>query len=184
MNGTSRQRLLSIAAVTCLALLVADRTILQPLIRSYRERAERIHVLQTELARAQHLIGQAEAWEARLREFGARALPGDASTAESIVITAVRRWASATRLNLTATRPRWTDDEDGTAQVFELRITAGGNLEAVARFLYEVETSPMPLRVTNLAIASTSANPRYLTLTVDVHAVLWNPGTPAAGDAS
>ncbi|MBT3379961.1 MAG: hypothetical protein HN742_02990 [Lentisphaerae bacterium] len=184
MTGNSRQRLLSVAAVACLALLVADRTILQPLLRSCRERSARIRVLEAELAQAEHLSGQAEAWQTRLQEFGANALPGGTSAAESVLITAARRWADKTRLQLSATRPRWTDADGDQPRIFELRITAAGTLEAVARFLYEVETSPMPLRVANLTIASTSSNPRHLTLTVDVCAVLWSPDTPAKGDAS
>ena len=164
MGTNPRERLLIIAALVCIAAFAGDRFIVGPLVGAWKARNERIASLEQMVATGEQLLERREAITQRWDEMRARSLPADAADAENRVLNAVGDWAIASRLNVVALKPRQLLDN---AQVFsglEVRVSANGTLESVARFLYELERSPLPLRVENVEIRARDNNGADLSL--------------------
>lgn len=178
MSAHVRQRLLLYGAASCMGLLLADRLVVGPVADAMRHRGRRFDALQREVQAAHLLIDQADAWEMRLQEFREHALPPGRSAAENEVIKTIREWAGESALTVTAMRTRWRPEE--RFPCLEVHLNAGGDLEAVARFLHTAETARPPIRVTNVAMTSSSSSRGMLSLTVDLEAAAWQEA-PAAG---
>jgi hypothetical protein len=65
----------------------------------------------------------------------------------------------------------------------ESRVVASGDLSALSRFLYELETSPMALRLQGVEISSSKSDGQQLALGLQVSGLVLTPqpDRPTAG---
>ena len=151
MNALSRHRLLLYVMIGVLGLLFMDRLVLTPLWSLWSERQTRIGDLQAAVEEAQALCDREEGIRRRWQSMLDGSLPSSESEGESLVLRSVNEWAGAHGVQITTVKPRWsTDDEDAT--VLECRATALGSLRALGSFLHALETSPLALRVEEVAL--------------------------------
>ena len=152
MSAKQRTVLLGIAAGICLFGLVADRLVLTPLARGWRERARRIRELELIVRKGQALLAKEALWEQRLSELEAQELPEDGSAAESLLLSALDDWARESGFHLTSLRPRWTE-ERGQGRRLELRASGTGRMTAIVDFFFELESSRLALLVEDLELS-------------------------------
>ena len=67
------------------------------------------------------------------------------------------------RITFTALNPQWHSHEEGYATL-ECRASATGDQAGIARFLYELETDPLAVRLENCEIATSDKEGRRLVL--------------------
>jgi len=170
MTTSRRQNLLGAAAVLCVMLLSADRVVVGPLIRVWHARTTQINTLEVDLEHATVMADRVDVLSARVALFRSRQLPENPSDAENVVIRSVREWADASAVTAVSMRPHWGQTRDGSP-VLELRVTGKADLGGAARFLYAVETSPLPLRVPQVELVHTG-DPSDLSLTVRIEGIL------------
>jgi hypothetical protein len=147
MTNKQRERLLVVGALSCIVLFVGNIAIINPLTAAWKARSEEIGKLETSITSGNTLVTRRAHIEDQYREMRGRSLPADRAVAQAIVQEAVGTWARNSRLNVTSIKPRWVVTSDDPAQQLEVRVSAGGSIEAVSRFLYELEQDPMALRV-------------------------------------
>ncbi len=145
-----KQRLLLIAGV-CVALLAGDRLVLSPLASSWKSRSARIQELKKSISNGNMLLDRRDTLLKRWDAAKTQVLPADGPTAENKVLSAVNGWASSSGLSVNSLLPRWIEDEDVGPRV-EVRVSGTGNLDEVSRFLYELETSEMALRLESVEL--------------------------------
>jgi hypothetical protein len=144
---------IALLAVLAVALLVADRYVIAPVLESGQElEAERQRVV-GELERATLLFERRRLMARRWQEMTEGGLSADPSRAEQRVLHALRDWAQAEGLSLASLRPDRMDGEDGVGEV-TVAVAGTGTMRAVARFLYRVERTELPLRVRELQLGS------------------------------
>jgi hypothetical protein len=151
MNSQGRHRWLLIAAVACIVLLAGDRFILTPLMNTWKQRAMHIEQLEQSIENGELLLERSAMLEDRWAEANEAALPTDAAQAENLVLNAVNDWGGAAGFNITALKPRWMVDEELGPRL-EIRVSGGGSLTAVSRFLYMLETDSLPLRLEDVEL--------------------------------
>lgn len=171
MTIPRRQRMLGITALACALFLLADRLIFSPCAAAYRMRREQIVNLEQELARAQDALDMKPRWQSRLAEFSVQNLPEDSSKAEHTVLSELRLWASEAELDLETVRPRRVVQKE-SPEVLDVRLTAHGNMGAVAKFLYTMETAPMPIVIQKTDLAAGKANPGELSVTLQFQVLM------------
>ena len=150
---SKRERLLAAATVLAVAVLALDRFLLAPFM-DLRAQAE---------TEKQSLIGQMEratslfALKGRLRpkwdEMLAGGLKGDPFDAETQVLHAVRDWSQEAGLDLASVKPERVALE-GDIQEITFQAAGTGPMSAVARFLWLLETTSLPLRIKDLQLGS------------------------------
>jgi len=135
MNGKGREKLLFIAAISCLLLLGGERLILRPLLSPWKERNAEIERLQQQLSSSEILLDRRDSIRERWEDMQKRSLPANKGAAENIALNAVGVWARESGLSVTGMKPRWIENDEAGDQL-EVRVSASGQLRSVARFLY------------------------------------------------
>lgn len=171
MEIRNRQKLLIILAAIAVAILLGDRVIFTPLVNQWKERTAKIAELKKSISGGTALLQREQTIRERWSQMETNALPGNVSVAESRMLNAFDKWSRDSRVVVTAIKPQWKPtDED--YMTFECQAEATGNMDALARFLYEIEKDPLGLKFQGLEISTRDASGQQLALTLQLSALL------------
>lgn len=173
MKIRSRQELLLLIAGLTIAVLACDRLVITPLMRTWKERAAQIKLLEGSISKGQSLRDRDSALRERWEAMRTNSLPSDASTAENALLQAFERWARESRISVTSIKPQW---KRGTENYLELecQADASGTMETLSRFLHHVEKDPMAVKIKELTIASRDKDGQQLNLALQVSGLVLN----------
>jgi hypothetical protein len=154
LNLPDRQRWLVILAAAGVALLILEYWVRAPLTAIWQTHSVEIVKLRKNVADGRYLIARAPQLQQTWDEMQANALPKDPAQAEQDVIAAVDRWGRANNIELGSIRPQWKRGATDRYSLLECRVDATGSLPTISRFIYELEHSPLALRVDSVEITS------------------------------
>ena len=80
-------------------------------------------------------------------------LPQDVSVAENHLLTAFERWSRASGISISSIKPQWKQTTEDH-KTLECHADAFGTIQALNRFLYEVEKDTLALRVEAVEITT------------------------------
>jgi len=149
----NRQQVLIMSAIAIVAILAADRIIINPLSSLWSARSKRIVELRKKVQAGKRLVGRERSLRTHWDEMRTNTLPANPSIAEQQVLSAFNRWSEDSRVTITSISPQWKHDADEYTTL-QCRVEASGNLNAVSKFLYNMEKDPMALRLETLEISS------------------------------
>jgi hypothetical protein len=175
LDPQNRQRVLVIAAAAGVGLLVLDRIVLMPLLAHWQQRSAQIVQLGKDVARGRSAIERAAFTESRWQEMQSQALPKEPAQAEQDLISAFDRWGRANTIELASIKPQWKRGTGDRHSLLECRVDASGTLGALARFLFEVEKSPMALRIESVELTARDNNGQRLGLSLLVSGLRFAP---------
>jgi hypothetical protein len=147
LNLPNRQRLLLILAGTGVSLLILDRIAVTPLTKHWQARTAEIDTLRKSVASGREMIARATLTQKQWADMQANALPKDPAQAEQDLVSALNRWGRSCGIDFGAIRLQWKRGASDRYSTLECRVDATGALSNLSRFLFEVENSPMALRV-------------------------------------
>ena len=177
MNINGRQQILALVAVAAIALFLGDRLIISPLTKAWKDRSQRITSLQKSIAQGELLLER----DNRIREqwsgMRTNTLPENLSAAENEVLKAFNRWSEESRISVSAIKPQWRRSAEDH-MLLECRADTFGSMEALSRFLYEIEKDPLALRVEAIEISARDNNGQQLAMAVQVSGLLLTPEEP------
>jgi hypothetical protein len=108
----------------------------------------------------------------------------DASTAESQIIRSVGDWAAESRLQLSSVKPDRAE-KDKQFQKITFRANAIGSMSAISQFVWKIQTSKIPIRITDITITTRRDGMDDLTLELGISTLFQPPepveAKPAAG---
>ncbi len=167
MNIKNRQQILTIAAVAIVAIFALDKLVLTPLGHAWTDRNKRIKDLRDRVGNGYQLLKREDALRTRWDQMRTNTLPNNQSLAEQILLKDFDKWSKDSGLGLTSISSQWKHD-DNDYMTLQYRIEAGGSLNAVTRFLYEMEKSPTALKLDNVEVSAHDNEGQQLTLGVQV----------------
>ena len=174
MQIKNRQQFLAILAISAVALFAADKLIRAPLMASWQQRAAQIKSLRQKVADGHNWQQREEALRNRWQRMRSNTLPTNPSLAEQQVVKALDRWCRDSGINRDSFTPQWKKDSDDYTTL-ECRVEATGNINAVTRFLYDIESDPMALRLENVEVSTRDAEGQVLTLGLQLSALVLAP---------
>ena len=154
LNIPNRQKLLVMLAGAAVALYMLDGIVFTPLTKMWQAHTAEIARLKKSVASGRSLIARATQTERVWAEMQANALPKDAALAEQDVITAFDGWGRANNIEISSIRPQWKRGATERYSLLECRVDATGTLSTLSRFVYELERSPLALRVDTVELTS------------------------------
>lgn len=169
MKIKNREKLLTIGAIAAVAILAGDRLVYSPLVRTWNDKKIRIAELNRSLTKGEGLLRSERSIRERWDDMKKRSLPADVSKAENDVLQAVVRWQQESQIGLTSIKPQWkrTDEDFATLECrADAGGAAGGSIEAVSRFLYELEKDPLALKIEGVEITSRDTAGQQISLAV------------------
>ncbi len=176
MKIENRQHALAFLAAAGVALLVADKVILAPLISGWKQRTARIAELKKSITQGSLVLQRESRIRERWQHMRTHTLPDDVSEAENEVLKAFERWSDDSHISVSSIKPQWKRAGDDYVTL-ECRADAFGSIQTLARFLYNVEKDPLALKVETIEITSRDDNGQQLALSLQVSGVLLNEPT-------
>ena len=177
---SKRERILAIATILVLGALALNAIIIKPLSARREQTTNEKLELEAQLAEAQNVFERRRMLERKWKGLLSEGMRSDAD-AESRVARALNEWSRQTRLTLTSVKPERSATDKGLNEITFVMAGRGG-LEAVASFLYRIETSELPVKVTDMQLGSTSESGDNMSLQLRLSAVY--PGAPKASEKS
>jgi hypothetical protein len=177
MQIKNRQHMLAFVAAAGVGLLVADRMVVTPLRDAWRDRTARIVELRKAVTQGAQLRGRERIIRDRWNSMNTNTLPENVSAAENAVLRAFDRWSQDSRISIASIKPQWKQADDDY-MTYECRADAFGSLQAITRFLYEIEQDPLALKIESVEINARDNTGQQLSLGLQVSGLRLNSTKP------
>jgi len=164
MKINNRQQLLAIAAIGVVIVFAFDKLVLTPLTASWKERSAAIRQLRKSINQGRMSLDREQVTRNRWNEMRKNTLPLNGSQAEQEVLKAFDKWSEESRISVTSIKPQWKRGATDDYSLLECRVDAAGSLPTLTRFLYEVEHSPMALKIESVEITTRDNNGQQIAL--------------------
>jgi hypothetical protein len=153
MAISKRERTIIIATAAAAVLLLGDKYFLTPYLETRGRVALETRECQTRLEKANRLLSKERQLKKRWSEVSSASMKPDASAAESQLLHALRDWAQEADLVLSTVKPEQTET-DKQFQKLAFRATGSGGMRAVSGFLWRIQTSSIPARISDLQVSA------------------------------
>jgi Tfp pilus assembly protein PilO len=174
VNIKNRQQVLAFVAIAAVALLAGDKFVRAPLVARWNQRMAQIANFKKDINNGAALMSRQRTIQERWDFMKTNMLPNNASVAENEVLRAFERWSEDSRVSITSIKPQWKRVADDY-MTLECRADAFGSMQALARFIYEVEKDPLPLKVEAVEITTRDNDGQQLSLGLQVSGLVLNP---------
>jgi hypothetical protein len=161
----NRQQALIIAAIVVVGLLLLDRVVARPLSASWKARSLKIAELQKRISDGNATVRRANNIRDRWEQMKTNTLAAD--NAERRLLEAFNRWSRESNISISSIQPQWKRGDDDY-MTLECHANASGPINAMARFLYDIEKDPMALRVESVEVQSRDENGQTLAVNLQV----------------
>jgi hypothetical protein len=163
----NRQQFLVVLTAIVVGLYACDLVVFEPLGKWWSSRSKRITELRKEVKDGKLLLQREESIRSRWEGMRTNTLPTVGSLAEQQVLKAFDNWSRDTGAEITDIMPQWKNDAD-EYETLNCRVEARGSLDALGRFLYEIEEAPMALKFDLLQFNTTDNTGRQLALGLQI----------------
>jgi hypothetical protein len=161
---SKRERTIALATLIAVAVLLLDHFALSPILDRLAELRADEKFYTEKLGNADSLILHQQEKEVRWNQMIADGLKPDAANTEDALDRAAVEWAQASGLTLKSCTPERTARKDHPDVV--LYVVGTGRMSAVAQFLYQAQTSKLPVKPEDVEISSRREATDDLTLTL------------------
>jgi hypothetical protein len=167
MEIKNRQQFLVVLTIAAAALFVGVDFVYTPLSGLWAARAAQIKDLRGRVHDGKMLIRREEVIRGNWANMQTNALPASTSLAEQKVFTAFDDWSRDSGAEITTIMPQWRNDATNY-MTLDCRVETSGDLGMLSKFLYEIENSPMALRVDSVELGSHDTAGQQLTLGLEI----------------
>lgn len=149
----NRKQILVIAAALGIVGLLGDRLVFSPMVRKWRERSQQIVDLSKQVTQGSAVLERDATIRDRWTSMRTNTLPENVSAAENQLIQGFERWSKVSRISISSIKPQWKRAADDY-MTLECHADAFGTIQALNRFLYELEKDSLALRVEAVEISA------------------------------
>lgn len=165
MVVSKRERYIVIATSIVVGLFALDWFIIEPLLARKSELDAAIATSRQKTNRAEHLLVTSRRAAKEWDQMVQGGLKKNASEAESQVLHNVRDWAQDAGMSVSAVKPERTEKDKEFIRT-NFRATGVGGMSQISRFLWNLQNSDIPIRITDMQIASRKDGTDELTLQI------------------
>jgi len=158
-----------IVAVVAVGALVVNFFVVNPATKRLEQTENQRLQLEAEFNEAQSLFERQRLLEPRWKAMLSEGLRSDAE-AETRVARALDEWAADARLTLSSVKPERVASDKGLKEMTFV-VAGKGPLDAVAWFLHQVETAPLPIKVKNMQLGSSGESGDSMSLQLRLSAL-------------
>jgi Tfp pilus assembly protein PilO len=171
---SKRERIIFIVTLICVGLLIVSEFVVDPVLDTLDEMEAQRRQLREELEEAQFLLANHGAMRRQWTALVSDGLRSNAQ-AESRVLGALRDWSSDAGLGLSSIKPDRVASDRGLQEMI-FTVAGRGTLESVARFLWQIETAALPVKVKSIQLGSVSESEGTMSLQLQLSVL--HLGTP------
>jgi len=166
---SKRERIMAIMAVAVVGFLVLNKFLIGPVTGKLQKIETQKSQLLIELDEAQNLFRKRRVLEKQWKNVLSDGLRNEVE-AESKVGRALDEWSKESRLMLSSVKPDRVASDKGL-QEMTFVVVGTGSLEAVARFLWHIETAPLPIKVKDMQLGSSNESGQSMSVQLRLSAL-------------
>jgi hypothetical protein len=171
-----RQQTLVIVAIVAVGLFAGDKLVFDPLMGAWDARSKRIETLRSQVAQGKGLLDRKEDITSRWDQWQRNTLTNNPSVAEQQFWQALDRWRQDSGVIISGTTPQWKSDTDEYT-TYQCRVDASGTLSTLSKFLFNIETEPMALKLESMELSARDKTGQQLALGLQVSGLVLTPKT-------
>ena len=160
-----RERNVVIGTLIAVAALVLDRFALTPILDSWSALEAQKEQLISKVKRGESVIKQEPEAEATWKRRVTEGLKQTGDETEDAMLHAVQAWSQDSRLTLVSVGAERALRQGRTPEVV-VQVAGVGPMSAVARFLWDVQSTRLPLKVVGMELYSRKEGTDDLSLTL------------------
>ena len=164
---SQRERYLAIGAAGLLGLVLIQVMVISPYLSRRDAIATELTSTRGDVDHLEMLYSQQQRLKKVWNEMNAGGLSNSPSDAESLLQQALDEWAQECDVNVSQLKYERTNQEGKFLQI-SFHLTGAGPLSTMSRLLWRLETTPMPLRITEVQITPRKEGLDDLQLQLDV----------------
>ncbi len=150
---SKREKLIAIVTAVGLAIPMMDRLALRP-FQAYRESLKQQAAdLEVQVNSAELTLRRRAALQNTWRDILDTGIVSTEGEAERMLLNALQRWSQDSKFALATRRPDQVIRE-GDLRETVIIATGTGNMRSLARFVFLIETSDLPVRVRDLQLTA------------------------------
>jgi Tfp pilus assembly protein PilO len=165
-----RERYIAIITLVTLAILIVDRYLLTPYFDHHARLVVEKQVLADDLARAHNLFTHRKEVSSQWEKMMQSGLKSDAASAENAVLNALGNWAQESGVTLVSLTPE-RGNQRGQMREITFQAVCAGPMSAIGNFLLRVETTALPVKISDLQLTANKEGSDDLALQVRVAAL-------------
>jgi hypothetical protein len=166
-----------ITTLVVISVLVLDRFVASPFLRSWERISSEKTALVGELENATMLFERERQARRRWHRMRRSQLRQEGSEAEGQVLHALREWSHKHRLSLSSVKPEHGRPREGEElQEIGFQLSGTGPMRAAVGFLWEVQASDLPLKISELQLASAREGRDEVSLQLRMSTIYVSPG--------
>jgi Tfp pilus assembly protein PilO len=166
---SKRERIMAILAVAVVGLLVLNKFLIGPVTGKLQQLETQKSQLLIELDEAQNLFRKRRVLEKEWKTALSEGLRNEVE-AESKVGRAINVWSDEARLTLSSVKPERVASDKGLKEMTFV-VVGTGTLDAVAQFLWKIETSPLPIKVKDMQLGSSNESGQSMSVQLRLSAL-------------
>jgi len=171
MAFSKRERLIFIVTICFVIIVILYKLMLTPVLEAREEVLAEKQRLIREMEKASALFDQKDRVSKKWEEMINGGLNSDVSATESIVLNAMRTWAQDYGLTLSSIKPERDKDEGKVLQEIKFNVACSGTMSSVGQFLWHVENSTLPLRITEFQLGAREEDGKEMSLQLKLSAL-------------
>lgn len=170
MGLSLREKYITIITVIAVLLLAADKTIISPMLEKREALSKELADAQNELEQSVSIVKRKASIEEQWNRLLAGGLTNDAQRLESDVLRYLKDKSLECGVSLSSLQPEIKTSKSNMG-LMEFSVSASGTMSAVSKFLWFIETSPLPIAVINMQIGSADETASKMNLQVRLSSV-------------
>jgi len=166
---SKRERIILFATLASVGLFIVNTFVIEPVQAKLDEMESQRQQLRGELNEGELLIGNHRRMQKKWEAMLSNGLRNDAE-AESRVLSALREWSGAAGLALSSIKPERVASDKGLQEMI-FTVAGKGSLDSVARFLWQIETAALPVKIKDMQLGSSSESGDSMSLQLHLSAL-------------
>lgn len=180
MKLNHREKIIAIVVGGVVALYVVDQLFLTPMLDRLSRANRTIEDGRLAVNDADALRNNSVRAQRNWTSIAGDTLKRDASTAEQQLLNRIQDWAQSSNLSLTSLKPERNEKEKDFDRV-TIRTSGNGSMSQIGRFLYALNESKVPVRVSDLQITSRKDGADDLAVQLGISTIYLQPEPPKNG---
>jgi len=171
MAFSKRERMIFIVTLYFVMIVILYQLILTPVLDARGQILAEKQRLIRDMEKASALFDQKDRVSREWEELKNGGLNSDVSATESMVLNAMRAWAQNYGLTISSIKPERDKDEGAVMQEIKFNVACSGNMGSVGQFLWHLENTTLPLRITDFQLGAREEDGKEMSLQLKLSAL-------------
>lgn len=180
-----RERLIAAVTLLVMMIFILDRYAVSPFFEAKENISKEKQCLEDDMRHANKIFRQRKRINDKWQEMVRGGLGSNPSAMESRMLHEIRQWSHDCGLSISSIKPDRNGNEEKILKEIMFNVACRGSMDSVGQFLWQIESSQLPLRITEFQLGAREEDGRNMSLQLKLSTVYLSENTgPDSIDAN